>query len=334
MSTHRLSRDRRAFGFDAGAAPALTIDPGDRVVIETYDCFTNKIDSPDQVFERDSDLMALIGQFNPVTGPIYVRGAQPGDRLAVSIEAIELGTLAPYAVTVLTKDQKGLCGNGSPRLPVRPDTRICRLTDTAVLFPTSRGELPLPLRPMVGSVGTAPATGGASSLEFGRWHGGNVDCPDLTVGAVLQLPVNVPGGLLWLGDVHAAMGDAEVTGTALETNADVTVTVELLPGSAGVEPAGPWLDTPGAIGSIGCEFGASLTENLHHAFAGLHTRIVDGFALDPIEAYELLGAGARVTVNQCVAGGWTAARVRLGLDHLPPPLTDTRSAGSTELPPW
>jgi amidase len=326
VTAHRLDRSRYGFGFSADAEPALLIDSGDSVVIETLDCFSNKVDSAEQRFERDADLLSLIGRYNPVTGPIAVRGARPGDRLAVRVDRISLGTHAPFAVTVITGDRKGICGRQSPLLPPVPDTRICPLDGDYVLFPTHRGDLRLPVRPMIGSVGTAPAVGTESSLEFDYRHGGNVDCPDLTVGATLTLPVNVPGGLLWLGDVHAAMGDGEITGTALETNADVTVTVTVLPGSDAVEsdPA-PWLDDAISVGSIGCEFGADLSDNLHRAFADLLDRLVAGYGLDAVEAYELLGAAGRVTVNQCVLGGWTAARAWIEKRMLPSALPSERA---------
>jgi amidase len=112
--------------------------------------------------------------------------------------------------------------------------------------------------------------------------------------------VNVPGALLSLGDVHAVMGDAEITGTALETSGDVTVTVTVLP--AGTRPlALPHLDTAELIGVIGCRAGAGVQANLEAAMVELHHRLAREHGLAAVDAYQFLGAAARVLVNQCVA---------------------------------
>jgi amidase len=318
MTTARVPRTAHAFAFDGAATPVVRVAPGTSLVVETYDCFSNKVSSSEQLFGRESHLLDLIGQYNPVTGPIHVDGAEPGDRLAVRIDHIELGTLAPYAATLVTGDSKGVCGgHWTPLDDGLPDTRICSLDGDTVTFPTAAGDLRLPVRPMVGSIGTAPAAGSASSLEFGPRHGGNVDCPSITTGSTVLLPVNVPGALLSLGDVHASMGDAEVTGTALETNADVHITVDVLKSED--EPLTPRLDTATTIGSIGCEFGAPLDRNLRHAFTDLLERLHTGHRLTRVEAYELLGAAARVQVNQCVAGGWTAVHVSIARSVVPDP---------------
>jgi amidase len=142
---------------------------------------------------------------------------QPGDTLAVRIDDIALGAFAPYAVTMLIGDFASICGRPVVTDGIGPGTRICPLESDDVVFPTLGGDLRLPTRPMVGTIGTAPADRSWISLHSALGHGGNMDCPSLTVGSTVLLPVNVAGGLLSLGDVHASMGDAEVTGTALET---------------------------------------------------------------------------------------------------------------------
>jgi amidase len=167
------------------------------------------------------------------------------------------------------------------------------------VFPTACGELRLASRPMVGTIGTAPAGDAVPSLYYGSGHGGNIDCPLVTTGSVLCLPVNVPGALLSLGDVHALMGDAEITGTALETSGDVTVTATVRPG--GGDLALPHLDDDAMIGVLGCHRDAGLERNLEAAMLGAHRRLVGEYGLAPADAYQLVGATARVRVNQCVA---------------------------------
>jgi amidase len=311
MSPARIARDDYLHTFDQHHEPVLRMKPGDSVIVETYDCYTNKIDSAEQVFASEADLLTLIGSYNPVNRPIYVEGARPGDYLAVRIDDIALGTHAPYAVTTLTRDSTGICGSRIPIEGAVPDTRICLLEDGRVTFPTRRGALTLPTRPMVGTIGTAPAARSWVSLHSDPGHGGNMDCPSVTVGATVVLPVNVEGGLLSLGDVHAAMGDAEITGTALETNADVRITVELIPRADRPAMDLPWLETAETLGTIGCAFGVPVETNIAHAFRSLHGMLTESHDLDSVEALELLGAVARVEVNQCVGGSFSAVHVSL-----------------------
>jgi amidase len=283
----------------------LRIPSGASLTFETLDCFSNKITSPDQRYAREADLLAVLGAYNPVAGPVYVEEARPGDALAVAINGIELGTAAPYAVTVTFGHGSRYVSAGCPGIPADGDTKLCPIAAGGeaaggeVVFPTTRGGLRVPARPMVGAIGTAPAGDPVPSLHYGPGHGGNIDCPQVTTGSVLYLPVNVPGALLCLGDVHAVMGDAEITGTALETSGDVTVTVTVLPGGAAELPL-PHLDSETMIGVVGCHAGASLDRNLEAAMLETHRRLVTEYGLAPQDAYQLAGATARVLVNQCV----------------------------------
>lgn len=314
----RIPRGLHRFDFQAGAEPALRVDPGATVVIETLDCFSNKVTSPRQVFERESDLVDLIGAYNPISAPIYVNGARPGDSLAVHIDGMELGTQEPYGVTVVTPESASLCGRPTSHLGLAADTRVCRLEDGDVIFPTRSGTLRQRARPMVGVIGTAPASGAVSSLHYGPTHGGNIDCPLITSGTTVHLPVNVPGGLLSLGDLHALMGDGEVTGVAIETHGEVTVTIEVIngPGAGAIR-----VDTAEEIGSIGCESQHSVDANLGVALEDLLSRLCVDWGMLTVEAYELLGVAARMRINQCVhreAGpGWTSVLVSLPRGMLP-----------------
>jgi len=171
---------------------------------------------------------------------------------------------------------------------------------------------------MAGTIGTAPACGGVPSLTYGRGHGGNMDCPLVTTGSVIYLPVNVPGALLSLGDVHALMGDAEITGTALETSADVTIRAEVLPGAAHPMTL-PHVDDGFTIGAVGCIAGAGLEPNLEAAMLEIHARLTGEYSLAAADAYQLVGATSRVVVGQCVAPPrWSA--VYVGVPRPPRPV--------------
>ncbi|MBO0807468.1 MAG: acetamidase/formamidase family protein [Actinobacteria bacterium] len=320
MSLSRVPRSQHQFTFAADAEPWLRIEPGSSIVVETLDCFSNKVSSPEQRFGYDSEVLDLIGQYNPVSKPTYVSGAEPGDTLAVRIDAIDLGPVDPYAVMVVTRDTALLCGRPSRHLGHDGDTKICELRDGHVLFPVGTGIVRHPVRPMVGAIGTAPPDGAISSLHYAASCGGNMDCLDITVGATVLLPVNVPGGLLSLGDVHALMGDGEVAGVALETHGDVTVSVQLIKAGRPASTCMPRLDTPTTVGTLGCESHESIDANIAAALDDMLTRLPAEFGMTAIEAYELIGAAGRIRVNQCVhfhGQGWCTTHVAVPRAVLP-----------------
>jgi amidase len=310
---YRVPRQHQRYEFSPDAEPVLRVPSGSRVTLETLDCFSNRLTAPGQRYAREADLLELIGAYNPVTGPVYVEGAEPGDVLAVAFEEITLGTAAPFAATLTFGSGSAYVSAECPGLPPAGDTKICPIESgpagPQVIFPAAGGDLRLPARPMAGTVGTAPAAGPVPSLGYAPGHGGNFDCPLVTAGSVLCLPVNMPGALLSLGDVHALMGDAEITGTALETSGDVTVTVSVRPAGAR-HMALPHLDSAALIGVVGCQAGAGVQANLEAAMLELHARLTGDYGLAAADAYQLLGATARVLVNQCVAPpAWSAVHV-------------------------
>jgi amidase len=314
-----LARQRPLrFSFSPDAEPAVCLQPGERLCVELWDCFGNYITSPAQRFASLAELLELTGGLNPLSGPIFVDGAQPGDVLAVHIDAIRLATVAPEAVTVIVPGVGGVCAPSGRPVTLSPTTWICPIHAAAgyVVLPLLAGEVRLPLRPMLGTIGTAPAQGQLSSLEFSPECCGNVDSPDIGVGSTVLLPVNVPGALLSIGDLHAAMGDAEITGTALETSGDVVLRCEVLSRTQAGYFGYPQIATPDEVGSIGAHFGCSLDTNVKCAMSDLAARLVSDHRLSEPEAYAVLGAAARVRVHQCVDGGWTAASAFISRDLL------------------
>jgi amidase len=305
LPAFRVHREQRQFVFGKDAEPALRVPSGATVTFETVDCFSNRVTSAAQRYPAEDDLLAILGAYNPVAGPVYVTGAAPGDVLAVAVQDIRLGTAAPFAVTLAFGRGSKYVSAEVNGMPAAGATRICPIEDApggrqVIVFPAGHGALRLPARPMIGTIGTAPSGDPAPSLGYAAGHGGNVDCPLVTTGSVLYLPVNVPGALLSLGDVHALMGDAEITGTALETSGDVTVTITNLP--AGTRHVNlPHLDTGELIGVVGCVAGASLQANLEAAMVELHRRLTGECGLAPADAFHLTGATARVVINQCVS---------------------------------
>lgn len=219
-----LGRDRIVYAHDRTAEPALEIDPGDTVTFHTHDARTGTIRSDADRLEHPHPDGA-----NPATGPVWVRGAQPVDSLAVHILDIRLADTAFVAV----KKGVGLLADRAGRFA----TRVVPVRDGRVEY---AHNIRFPVRPMIGVIGTAPS-GDPVATAFPGPHGGNMDNRYVTTGSVVHLPIAVPGALLGIGDVHAAMGDGEITMVGLEAAAEVTVRVDLV---KGVRVGRPWIERP------------------------------------------------------------------------------------------
>ena len=204
-----LSDERVLFAFSRDAEPALTVKSGETVRIRTQDCFGNQVQSPDDVLDEiDWD------RINPATGPVFVEGAVPGGALKVTIENIELD---PQTASCTGKDE-GVCGDRFDAW----STHLCAIDGDKLVW---NDQLSIPLNPMIGVIGTAPAEGAPADGFVGN-YGGNMDNKLITKGTRLYFPVRVPGALLQMGDVHATMGDAELCGTGIEIAAQITGNLE------------------------------------------------------------------------------------------------------------
>src|SRR5215213_9554481 len=225
----RIPRDRFTYQFSATTEPVATVAPGDQFVIETHDTSTGRIHRTEDVpgFVRIRDPREV----NPAAGPVFIEGANPGDDLVVEILDIRLQAYGFVRV---------LAGAGVLHEGIEPDGVLMARIDGEQLVLGER--IRMALRPMVGVVGTAPAEGVIYTAEPGP-QGSNIDINAITVGARIHLPVHVPGALLAIGDVHASMGDGEVSGTGVEIPAEVTARIEL---SKGTAPGRVWIETADA----------------------------------------------------------------------------------------
>jgi amidase len=201
---------------------ALRIKPGDRVLTKTLDAAGTNWNG-----------VKVASGPNPQTGPFYVEGVEPGDTLVVALEKVETNRTNAWSGSLLaptTLDPADLTSRAdrdSRRVTWTIDkTRGTVRLDARDIHPS----LELPLKPMLGCVGVAPARKEAiSTATPGAW-GGNMDYAGLVAGTKLMLPVNEPGALLFMGDGHARMGEGEVAGTGLETSMDVEFTVNVIKG--------------------------------------------------------------------------------------------------------
>jgi len=283
--------------YDARVPPALRMQSGERVRVETMVAGglqrlklagVPDSDIPESMKAVERQVTERGPGVHPMSGPIFVEGAEPGDALAVHILAIEF--LHPFGVVAFNPGG-GVLPDEFPYAHVRL-LRWPAGADGVEFKPGVR----LKFAPFFGSIGVAPPplSGRISSRPPG-WHGGNLDNKDLVAGAVLYLPVHVPGALLSIGDGHAMQGDGEVTGTALETSLRGTFEVRVRKGQ---RLRWPRAETPTHYITMG------LHEDLDEA-ARLATReMVDflaaekGFSRD--DAYVLCSLSMDLHVTQAV----------------------------------
>ena len=210
----RIQRDNVFFSFSGATKPVARLRQGEEAVLETHDCFQGQLKS-----ERDLISALDWGHVNPATGPVFVEGARPGDILRIDISSIELAGPS----TMVTIPGEGALGDVISKM----ETAVLTREANEILF----RKLRLPVRPMIGVIGVAPASGEVSNGTPGP-HGGNMDCRLITAGASLYLTVGVEGALFGAGDLHAAMGDGEVVVCGAETAGEVRFSARVvdLPG--------------------------------------------------------------------------------------------------------
>jgi acetamidase/formamidase len=283
--------DRLAYVIGPYQEPLATVEAGETFQITTLDAFGNRIDSP------DIDLADVIQMpfVNPCTGPIYVNGAAPGDTLAVRINEIQMAR--DYAVSCIIPEFGGLCGTPFTRVLNEP------LEQRILLHPISGSEMihdpnldipPIPVEPFYGTIGTSPALEAISTLSPG-FHGGNMDAADVCPGNTVYLPVAVEGALLFVGDGHAAQGDAEVSGVAAEVPTIGTLTVDVIKGRS---IATPRVENDEFLMSIGSA--RPMEDAARIAFYDLVTWLADDYGFDRIAAYQLCSQVARVRLANMV----------------------------------
>jgi amidase len=216
---HRIGRDEIVWAFGPDLEPVLEVEPGETVTFETNDCFTGQITSED-------DLVTGIDfdRVNSATGPVAVKGAEPGDSLVaeiLDIRPVEIGfaCLIPGFGQLIDQVES-------------PVTRLFRVQDGWIEM---NERVRFPARPMVGVVGVATDGETLGNGLAGR-HGGNLDDHLHGKGARMYFPVRQPGGMFAVGDMHASMGDGEVCFTGVEIAGEVDIRFDLLKGKQGTWP--------------------------------------------------------------------------------------------------
>ena len=278
------------------AEPVLTVDPGAVVSCETHDAMEGQIRS-----ESDSPSEILNFPFlNPQNGPIFVNGAEKGDCLAVYIEKIVPRGPQPVGTTCVMKDFGGLVSNTHTMMLHEPLPEIVKKVEVDPVTGIKWSDtITLPYEPFIGTIGTSPEIEAVSSLHPDYW-GGNMDLPDVGVGAVIYLPVFAPGGLLYLGDCHATQGDGELCGFAIEHPTVTTVRIDLVKHwSFGW----PRLETADRIMTIGS--GRPMEDAARIAYRELIRWMAQDYGFSEMDAYMLLTQAGKIRLGNMVDPKYT-----------------------------
>ena len=268
----RLSRDHHIYVLDPEAEPAISIDSGEELLVETWDAFEGV---------RDPAVLHATSLKGPATGPIYVSGAQPGDALRVDFHSI---TPKGGAAHMVLQDRGFLETEFDQDYPT-----IMSIEGGHLVLPTG---LRIPLVPSMGFVATTPTCRQNTASDSGP-YGGDVDMKELVGGSSLHLPVFVEGGMLAMGDCHAVVGDGAVAGTGAEcsSEAHVRVTVE-----KGMGITGPRALTPDYF--VVLSHGEELGPAMKQAVRDMVEFLVTEKSMAPYDAYTLLSLAGDIRVSR------------------------------------
>ena len=275
------------------APPVARLRPGNILEANSLDCFGNAIKKP-------GDTQALVKGDNPLTGPFFIEGAEPGDTLVIHILDLQvdgnqgLGAFAPgFGALNETNYTPMLHTPLAERIWFYP---IDHASNTATFQAIdSNYKVKIPLHPFLGCIGVAPSNGEARSSIVPAEFGGNMDAPEASVGNTLYLPVNVPGGLLYFGDGHAAMGDGEIAGTAIEVPMKARLQLDLVKGK---HTNWPRFENEKEIMAAGIY--RPVDDAVRIAFTELVAWIHADYGLSELDTYELLSKVGKIHLTEMV----------------------------------
>ena len=282
------------FGWDNSIAPAERVTPGSTILFHCHDSSAGQL-GPSSTVQDVVDLD--FGKINPVSGPIYIEGAEPGDSVKVTIESFApsgWGWTANIPGFGLLADQ--FTDAALTLWKYDPDS----------LAPALWGDQgKVPLKPFCGTIGNALAEAGLHSIVPPRRVGGNLDIRDLAAGTTLYLPVEVAGALFSVGDTHAAQGDGEVCGTAIESPMDVVLTLDLVKGENLKTPRfttpGPvtnHLDAKGYEATTG--MGPDLMQAARDAVSAMVDLLCKQRGMSAVDAYMLVSTCGDLRISEIV----------------------------------
>jgi acetamidase/formamidase len=294
---HHLDAEQIHQEWNNAIPPRLEIAPGDTVVFETRDA-ANRFYTPRSTH---GDVLERVFRGHPLTGPVRVRGARPGDTLVVEIVHVKP---APWGWTQI-RPGRGLLPEADF---AKPYLQIWDIGDGR--YARMNRHVAVPIAPFAGVMGTALHEPGGHSTMPPRKNGGNMDIKQLTAGATLYLPVWVDGALFSVGDAHAAQGDGEVCVTAVEMAAEVTLRFDVQPGRRLAEPQFRTRGPVGAATDVGPHYvttahGPDLFASSQQAVRYMIDHLVEERGLSREEAYVLASVCVDLRISEIVdAPNW------------------------------
>jgi acetamidase/formamidase len=284
-----------------GARPAMRIEPGTALRLWSEDAFNFALTSVDHKPSQRIDIRYV----NPQTGPFYVEGAEPGDTLAIHIADLKparsfgASTTIPFFGGLTGTDRTALLQEALPEATWIYEVDSARQT---VGFQARFGdfELALPIEPMLGTVGLAPAANEVRTSLVPERFGGNMDTPEMTIGTTAYLGVNVEGALFSIGDGHYRQGEGEACGTAVEGAMHSVLIVDLIKGPG---PAWPRLETDEYWMAVGSS--RPMEDSWRIAQVEMVAWLGEMFGLDRMDAYQLLTQTARAPIANAVDANYS-----------------------------
>ncbi|MEP0322453.1 acetamidase/formamidase family protein [Bauldia litoralis] len=291
---HTIHEAHHHFGWDHSIPPVMTVAPGTIIEFECPDASGGQLSKDSTVADVPNIDFEKV---NPVTGPVFIDGAEPGDALKVTIHAFQpsgWGWTANIPGFGLLADQFE-----DPALHIWTYDKVGM--GPAAYSPMGQ----VPLKPFPGTIGLAPAEAGLHSVVPPRRIGGNLDIRDLAAGTELYLPVEVAGALFSVGDTHAAQGDGEVCGTAIESPMSVVLGFDLVK-QANLQT--PRFTTPGPVSrhldgkgyEVTTGVGPDLMEGARSALSQMIDLLCGRYAMQPVEAYMLCSVCGDLRVSEIV----------------------------------
>lgn len=291
--TVSISKDQHIWAYKADMKPVVSVEPGTVIEIETWDCFTGQVQN-----ESDTLLTLDMTRINSATGPIEVIGAEPGDSLSVSLIDIKPG---PQGAGMIIPEWGQLIEHTTA-----PQTRIFKVSGDTITMQSN--GVTFPTRPMFGVIGVAPASGEIGTF-FADRHGGNMDDHLNGIGATVHLPVFQPGGQLAIGDMHASMGDGEISGTGVEIGGSAIIKVDLIKANAAGWPVTELADSWVTHGTA-----SNIQDALKHACEEAAKLLVDHWGFTIEDAFVFLSVAGDLGIAQnChpLPNGFAVAKMRV-----------------------
>jgi amidase len=297
-STHAITEESQGkyhYVYGPYVPPVLSVDPGAVISFETHDAFEGAI-------KHETDKPSEILNFpylNPQNGPVFINGAEKGDCLAVHILSIKPRGPQPVGTTTLIAEFGGLVGTGDTAMLNAPLPERVKKMNVDEQWVYWSDKIKLPYEPFIGTIGTSPEIEAISSL-VPDYYGGNMDLPDVGLDAIIYLPVYIKGALFYIGDCHAAQGDGELCGVAIEHPTVTTVQIDLIKNWTFKWPR---LENKDLIMTIGS--GRPMEDAARIAYRELIRWMAADYGFEELDAYMLLTQCGRVRLGNMVDPKYT-----------------------------